>query len=149
MGRYRHFDTLPANTRALTCHHHQPQVAGLATEIGRLSLVLQGTMPSQDEARTSMQQQLYRSMSLLDVHTRQLQELLAGPSNVDDQDALSALEGRKTKKLFTDRVCADCCTQFTSQWRSGPLGPSTYLHSSLGDLGEPWRRTRKGNWADV
>ncbi len=130
MGRYRHFDTLPANTRALTCHHHQPQVAGLATEIGRLSLVLQGTVHSQEEARTSMQQQLYRSMSLLD---RQLQELLAGPSKVvdDDQDPLSALEGRKTKKLFTDRVCADCCTQFTSQWRSGPLGPSTYLYPSL------------------
>jgi hypothetical protein len=126
MGRYRHDDTLPANTTALTCHH-QPQVAGLATEIGRLSLVLQGTGNIQEEARTSMQQQLYRSMSLLDVHTRQLQELLAGPSNnVDDQDALSALEGRKTKRLFTDRVCADCCTQFTSQWRSGPLGPSTY-----------------------
>jgi hypothetical protein len=101
----------------------------LATEVGRLSLVLQGTAHSQAEVRTSTQQQLYRSMSLLDAHTRQLQELLAGPTNVvvdDDEDALSALEGRKTKKLFTDRVCADCCTQFTSQWRSGPLGPSTY-----------------------
>lgn len=107
------------------------KVAGLATEIGRLSVVLQGTVHSQEEARTSMQQQLYRSMSLLDVHTRQLQELLAGPSKVvdDDQDPLSALEGRKTKKLFTDRVCADCCTQFTSQWRSGPLGPSTLCNA--------------------
>ncbi|ELR18611.1 uncharacterized protein ACA1_155680 [Acanthamoeba castellanii str. Neff] len=121
--------TDPHSSRDGASSYLYGKVAGLATEVGRLSLVLQGTAHSQAEVRTSMQQQLYRSMSLLDVHTRQLQELLAGPTNVvvdDDEDALSALEGRKTKKLFTDRMCADCCTQFTSQWRSGPLGPSTY-----------------------
>ena len=99
----------------------------MANEIGRLSLMLQGSSANQ-AVHASVQQQLYRIMSLLDVHTRQLQELqehlLAGPTTVEE-DPLRT-EGRKTKKLFTDRVCADCCTQFTSQWRSGPLGPSTY-----------------------
>jgi hypothetical protein len=32
----------------------------------------------------------------------------------------------RRKRLFDDRVCGRCGTAFTSQWRSGPAGPSTY-----------------------
>jgi hypothetical protein len=32
---------------------------------------------------------------------------------------------RRTKRMF-DRACQHCGTRFTSQWRTGPSGPSTY-----------------------
>jgi hypothetical protein len=36
---------------------------------------------------------------------------------------------RRTKRVFSDRACSNCGTHFTSQWRTGPSGPSTYTPS--------------------
>jgi hypothetical protein len=38
---------------------------------------------------------------------------------------------RRTKRMFTDRACHHCETRFTSQWRTGPSGPSTYVTHPL------------------
>jgi hypothetical protein len=40
--------------------------------------------------------------------------------------AAQATAGR-TKKLFHNRTCKHCHTRCTSQWRTGPTGPSTYV----------------------
>jgi hypothetical protein len=34
---------------------------------------------------------------------------------------------QRSKKVFEDRACQRCGTACTSQWRTGPLGPSTYV----------------------
>ncbi|ELR12156.1 GATA zinc finger domain containing protein [Acanthamoeba castellanii str. Neff] len=36
---------------------------------------------------------------------------------------------RRTKRMFTDRACHHCETRFTSQWRTGPSGPSTLCNA--------------------
>jgi hypothetical protein len=33
---------------------------------------------------------------------------------------------QRTKRIFTNRECHLCGTRFTSQWRTGPTGPSSY-----------------------
>lgn len=38
----------------------------------------------------------------------------------------SRRKSRRTKRLFHDRACTHCHTHFTSQWRAGPMGPSSY-----------------------
>jgi len=84
-------------------------------------------------------EQLDLQMGLLDVHTKQLMRMQSSiaPMNQDSgganggsspsQQSDQAAEVRKTKKLFSCRACADCGTQFTSQWRVGPYGPSTLV----------------------
>lgn len=42
--------------------------------------------------------------------------------------SLPAPSRRRTKRFYCDRACQRCDTRFTSQWRSGPGGPSTYAH---------------------
>jgi hypothetical protein len=98
-------------------------VAALANDVWRLSLELQVRAPK--DIRASLQQ-LAAAMDQLDTHTQQLQEV-QHPHHHPEHAALggTVVEGRKTKKLFTDRMCAHCGTQFTSQWRTGPIGPST------------------------
>jgi hypothetical protein len=34
---------------------------------------------------------------------------------------------RRTRRHFTTKRCRRCDTSFTSQWRTGPSGPSTYV----------------------
>ena len=54
----------------------------------------------------------------------------AGPAEEEGAPKAAANVGlgrRRTKRLFQDRACQDCETRFTSQWRTGPAGPSTYL----------------------
>jgi hypothetical protein len=36
---------------------------------------------------------------------------------------------RRIKRMFADRACHHCETRFTSQWRTGPSGPSTYVYA--------------------
>jgi hypothetical protein len=40
--------------------------------------------------------------------------------------ATSVHSRSRAKRLFTNRSCDHCGTNFTSQWRMGPTGPSTY-----------------------
>lgn len=38
-------------------------------------------------------------------------------------------KSRRTKRLFHDRACNHCHTHFTSQWRAGPMGPSSLCNA--------------------
>jgi hypothetical protein len=113
-----------SSLKMLSHHKERGKVAALANDVWRLSLELQVRAPK--DIRASLQQ-LAAAMNQLDTHTQQLQEVQ--PPHHPEQTSLSTVEGRKTKKLFTDRMCAHCGTQFTSQWRTGPIGPSTFACS--------------------
>lgn len=70
------------------------------------------------------------------LHLQQQQQSLPPPINhftapCLDSSAATAIrpaspQRRRTKRMFTDRACHHCETRFTSQWRTGPSGPSTY-----------------------
>merc|ERR1711939_471969 len=60
------------------------------------------------------------------------------PSDIKDKSgapmpstplAPTSSQRRRTKREFNDRACRHCDTHFTSQWRTGPSGPSTLCNA--------------------
>jgi len=106
-------------------------------------------------------EQLDLQMGLLDVHTKQLMRMQSSiaPMNQDSgganggsspsQQSDQAAEVRKTKKLFSCRACADCGTQFTSQWRVGPYGPSTLCNACGIRYARKLKKERQQNLGDA
>jgi hypothetical protein len=59
---------------------------------------------------------------VLQLHERQ-DAMIVEPSQ---PPASTVRRRRRTKRVFDNRACQHCDTHFTSQWRTGPSGPSSY-----------------------
>jgi hypothetical protein len=51
------------------------------------------------------------------------------PPSSPPASASGSPQRRRTKRMFNNKACQHCDTQFTSQWRTGPSGPSTLCNA--------------------
>ncbi len=75
---------------------------------------------------------LTTSAHLLKIDLIRLQRDLFSSTAHHQPTTPSSRPGRKKRvsRTFADKACQHCKSQHTSQWRTGPSGPSTYVPPS-------------------
>lgn len=110
-------------------HHHLPELAALfCQELQKQENHNSFQLPlTQQEHCDPPKQSVKRSPSSL---SRAKSQNHCHNLNQQQHQRSLGPQRRRTKRLFHNHSCQHCSTKFTSQWRTGPSGPSSCVHLS-------------------
>jgi hypothetical protein len=126
--RYNH-GHLPHDEQA-QLHHHMHMLDGVYLQLqvtATLSVVAPDTYQRSEPLHQQHHLQQEEDEQDCDSSRRPATTLAHDSANGRACSPGSVGGSRRTKRQFTTKRCHRCDTSFTSQWRTGPSGPSTYV----------------------